>query len=287
MPMEERVVLITGSTDGLGRATAHKFAGEGYTVLIHGRSAQRCLETKEEILGKHPGALLRWYTADFVRLGDIFRLIAEFKAREQRLDVLINNAGIGIEDERRLTEDGLELTLQVNYLASYALCISLAPLLASSRGRAIFVSSSSQAPIDFHDPNYERDWDGIEAYGRSKWAQVALAAALAKRGRDQAMTIYAVHPGSFMPTKLVVGRFPVVDDLSNGVQALWSLATCRNVASTNGGYFEGQQPALALPSVYDESIHEQLISMSESMLDSAAIVSDGPNWKDLRAAVRA
>lgn len=280
--MDKPVVLVTGSTDGLGRAVAHRFASEGYTVLLHGRSEQRCADVKHELVSQHPGVDIRCYTADFTKLSNIFRFIAQVAARESRLDILINNAGVGIEEQRSVTEDGLELVWQVNYLATYALSVALMPLLSRKRGRVICVSSSSQAAVDFSDPNYENAWNGVEAYARSKWAQAALALALARRHNDMGCTVHALHPGSFMPTKLVAGKFPIVDALEKGVEAVWHLATCARDVFPNGEYIDGSQNAVALPSAYDESLQEQLISISETMLDSHAGCNNGLTWKALR-----
>jgi len=281
--MDKPVVLVTGSTDGLGRAVAHRFAGEGYTVLLHGRSEQRCMDTKKELISQYPSVDIRCYTADFTRLSDIFRLIAQVKERESRLDILINNAGVGIEQQRSVTEDGLELVLQVNYLATYALSLSLMPLLSQKRGRVICVSSSSQATVDFSDPNYENAWNGVEAYAKSKWAQAAFALALARRHNYMGCTIHALHPGSFMPTKLVAGKFPIVDSLGKGVEAVWHLATCARDEFPNGGYIDGIQNAQALPSAYDEYLQEQLILISETMLNSHANRNNGLTWEALRS----
>jgi NAD(P)-dependent dehydrogenase (short-subunit alcohol dehydrogenase family) len=250
-------------------------------VLLHGRSRQRCTETKADILKHSPHADVRFYVADFTKLSDVLSLISDVRNSEPRLDVLISNAGVGVEEQRNVTEDGIEMVLQVNYLATYALCVALMPLLSKSRGRAICVTSSSQAAIDFDDPNYQKGWNGIEAYGRSKWAQAAFAIAFSKQYRNADSAIYALHPGSFMPTKLVRGKFPIADSLEKGVQAIWNLATCSPGMYESGMYLEGMQVARALQSAYDESFQNGLMRMSENMLESrenAASIS----WENLR-----
>src|SRR5690242_9341865 len=148
--LDGKVVLITGATDGLGRALARDVAAAGGTVLVHGRSEERIAETLAEV----PGA--RAYQADLASLDAVRGLVAEVREREPRLDVLVSNAGIGATrpggDTRQVSADGIELRFAVNYLAGYVLTRGLLDLLtASAPSRIVNVSSAGQVAIDFDD----------------------------------------------------------------------------------------------------------------------------------------
>lgn len=147
--------LVTGATDGLGRALAHELASRGATVLVHGRSDARLAETLEEIRGATGSDRVRAYRADFASLADVRRLVEEVERDHDRLDLLINNAGIGAGGERAVREesaDGHELRFAVNYLAPFRLTNLLLPLLErSAPARIVNVASVGQSPIDFDD----------------------------------------------------------------------------------------------------------------------------------------
>ncbi|HEX3319029.1 MAG TPA: SDR family NAD(P)-dependent oxidoreductase, partial [Solirubrobacteraceae bacterium] len=166
-----RVVLVTGATDGLGYALATSLARGGDTVLVHGRDPERL----ERALSETGAA--RAYRADFASLREVRDLADEIAESEERLDVLVNNAGIGTTlpgDGRRLeSRDGHELRFAVNYLAPFALTERLLPLLErSAPARIVNVSSAGQAPIDFGDVMLERDYAPSRAYAQSKLAQI-------------------------------------------------------------------------------------------------------------------
>ena len=153
-PIREQIILITGSTDGLGKATAREFAARGATVLIHGRSAERIEATLGEIAaatGKPKG---QGYCADLADLSQVRRLAREVAASQTRLDLLINNAGIGagnMDKPRRETSvDGYELRFAVNYLSHFLLTLELLPLLeAGAPSRIVNVASVGQEALDF------------------------------------------------------------------------------------------------------------------------------------------
>ena len=164
------VILITGATDGLGRGLAAAAAADGYTVLVHGRSRERVDATLAEL----PGEGHRGYLADLSSLDEVRRLAAEVNGREERLDVLVNNAGIGTDvpggPERQESRDGHELRFAVNYLAGYLLTRELLPLLErSAPARIVNVSSAGQMPIDFDDPMIEHDTAASAPTARASW----------------------------------------------------------------------------------------------------------------------
>ena len=188
--LEGKVVLITGATDGLGRGLARAVAGAGGIVLVHGRSQVRIDETLAEL----PGA--RGYRADLSSLEEVRRVAGEVRDAEPRLDVLVNNAGIGT-GERELSQDGYELRFAVNYLAGFLLTRELLPALeASTPARIVNVASAGQMPIDFDDVMLERDYSGVRAYCQSKLAQIMFTIDLAERLDGKELTVTALHPAT-------------------------------------------------------------------------------------------
>ncbi|MEV4258194.1 SDR family NAD(P)-dependent oxidoreductase [Spirillospora sp. NPDC049652] len=131
VPPRDQTILITGATDGLGRALAHRLAAEGATLILHGRNPAKGRDLLAELRDRTGNQRLTFETADFAELDQI-RALGERVAARDRLDVLVNNAGIGVELAPRRSADGLELTFQVDYLATYALSCLLTPLLARS-----------------------------------------------------------------------------------------------------------------------------------------------------------
>src|SRR5215211_4881201 len=156
-----KTVLVTGATDGLGRHVARELAARGATVLLHGRNQQRLEVVLEEVRGQGGGDSAKSYLADLSSLAAVRGLAERILSNEGRLDVLVNNAGI-ISGERRMSEDGVELTFAVNYLSHFLLARLLMPLLGdSSPARVVNVASVGQSPIDFSDPMLERGYDGM------------------------------------------------------------------------------------------------------------------------------
>ncbi len=145
----QRVVFVTGSTGGLGREVARSLAARGDHVIIHGRSAERGVELVSEIETEGLGSA-RLYLADFGSFDDVRALAQAIRRDYDRLDVLVNNAGIWLEGPRQVSVEGHELHFQVNYLSSFLLTRELLPLLRDSApSRIVHVSSVAQRPIDF------------------------------------------------------------------------------------------------------------------------------------------
>src|ERR671916_1256809 len=195
-------ILVTGATDGLGRRVASDLATGGATVLLHGRNPERLEATIEEVRRETGSEKLGSYLADLSSLGEVRALAEQVVGEHDRLDVLVNNAGV-IAGERRESEDGYELTFAVNYLAHFLLTCLLAPLLrASAPARVINVASAGQSPIDFDDVMLERGYGGMKAYTQSKLAQVMFTFELAERLKGTGVTVNALHPATLMDTKM-------------------------------------------------------------------------------------
>ena len=166
-----RTVLITGSTDGLGREVALRTAALGAHVIVHGRNAARGAEVVQEINAVGKGSA-RFYAADFASIAGVREFAAELRRDYQRLDMLVNNAGVLIArgEPRRTSQDGHELHFAVNYLAGYVLSHELRPLLQrAAPSRIINVASLSQVEIDFDDVMLERPGRQRAAMRKANW----------------------------------------------------------------------------------------------------------------------
>jgi NAD(P)-dependent dehydrogenase (short-subunit alcohol dehydrogenase family) len=255
------VVLITGATDGLGRGLANAVAADGGTVLVHGRSQERIDATRAEL-----GGDARGYLADLSSLAQVRDLAAQVRENEPRLDVLVNNAGIGT-GERELSEDGYELRFAVNYLAGFLLTRELLPLLeASAPARIVNVVSAGQMPIDFDDVMLEHDYSGVRAYCQSKLAQVMFTVDLAGRLDGKGLTVNSLHPATYMPTKIVSSP---ASTLEEGVEATLRLVADPDLDSVSGRYFNGLREAAPDPQADDPEARRRLWELSERLVGSA------------------
>src|SRR5438067_1298625 len=192
--IEETTVLVTGATDGLGRAVAERLAAEGATVLLHGRDGVKLSSAAHQIRAATGNDRTRTYLADFASLAAIRALANEVEADNHRLHVLVNNAGVGsgkpAGTSRQESEDGLELRFAVNYLAGFVLTLRLLPLLRrSAPARVVNVASAGQYPIDFDDVMLQRSYDGARAYRQSKLAQGMFGCELAARVPPDELTV--------------------------------------------------------------------------------------------------
>jgi NAD(P)-dependent dehydrogenase (short-subunit alcohol dehydrogenase family) len=241
-PEHQPTVLLTGATDGLGRATAHKLTAKGVRLIVHGRSEDRIAATVAELVTEHgvdPPATVR---GDFSSLAEVARVAAEVRGRTDRLDVLVNNVGIGRGDgERELTVDGYEQRWVVNYLSAFLLSLELVDLLRSSApARIITVGSARELAIRFDDLMLERDYDAAVAYGHSKRALATFTIELAVRLSGSGVTANLVHPGFALPTKPVLANgVSPIDVLETGVEALSRQVLDPELERVTGGWFRG------------------------------------------------
>ncbi|MFI7404501.1 SDR family NAD(P)-dependent oxidoreductase [Streptomyces sp. NPDC049541] len=265
-PVSDQTILLTGATDGMGRQLAHELAAQGASLILHGRSAAKGEDLLTELRASTGNQRLSYELADFSSLEDIRKLADRILTTHERLDALVNNAGIGVELARQESQDGLELTFQVDYLAAYMLSCRLAPLLVrSAPARIVNVSSAGQAPIDFRDVMLERQWDGVQAYCQAKLAQISLTFDLAERLRGTGVTVNALHPASYMPTKMVVNLFTPQSTVEEGVRSTLRLITDPKLDDVSGVYFNRTQRSRAGAQAYDEQARARLRELSESL----------------------
>lgn len=269
---ENTVAFVTGSTDGLGRALAERLAGMGMSVHIHGRDGDKLAAAAREIVAATGNERVAPHRADLASLAEV-RALADEIASLDALHLLVNNAGIGSglpeSEQRQESADGVELRFAVNYLAGFVLTERLLPLLQrSAPARIVMVASRGQAPLDFGDPMLASTfYEGRRAYAQSKLAQITYTVGLAERlGPDSGVTVNALHPATYMPTKIVLEQHgESIDPLEQGLDATVRLAVDPELDQISGHYFDGQEEVRPDPQAYDREAQRRLQELSEEL----------------------
>lgn len=277
--MEGKFVVVTGANSGIGKATATELLRRGADIIITARNEEKGKAALADICregGRDAATLL---LADFSRLSDVTKLADDILARTEKIDVLINNAGIMLSD-RIMTADGFESTLQINHLAPFLLTARLGDLLGKG-ARVVNLSSDGHQMVrtfDFDDPLFERKWDGLKAYCQSKLANVLFTKELAKREKDKGVSSFAVHPGvvrtGFAQDGDAKGWFkwgvkllsPVMLTPEKGAQTSIYCATAPGLESRSGWYFKKSRPAKPSAGARDEGAAVRLWEKSEQWL---------------------
>jgi NAD(P)-dependent dehydrogenase (short-subunit alcohol dehydrogenase family) len=266
MPQQSRrIALVTGSTDGVGRFVAERLGADGWDVIVHGRDAERGAAVAATIAAVGGGA--RFLAADLSDLATV-RGLAEAVARSApRLDLLINNAGVGAggsSARRQVNPAGVELRFAVNHLAGFALTMQLLPLLrASAPARIVNVASVGQQAIDFDDVMLTRGYSGARAYMQSKLAQVMFTFDLAQRLEGSGVTVNCLHPATYMATTMVreAGVTPW-STVEEGGQAILQLVASPALEGRSGLYFNGLEQSRANAQAYDAKARARLWALS-------------------------
>ena len=273
MNMNGKTVLITGSTDGVGRYVASELAKQGARVLIHGRDAGRARTLIDEMM-RRGHAAPTFYQADLSALAEVRQLAAAIQADHRRLDILVSNAGIGSINggsERRESADGHELRFAVNYLSGFLLVHLLLPLIkAAAPSRIVNVASLGQHPIDFDDVMITRNYSGSRAYAQSKLAQIMFTIDLAGELRGTGVTVNSLHPATYMDTTMVrAGGIAPMSTVEQGGAAILHLVSGDDVAGKSGLFFNGMNEAKANPQAYDDAARRRLRKISLELTGSA------------------
>ena len=267
--MKERTILVTGSTDGIGRATAARLARQGHFVVIHGRDTAKGRAVLQEI-GQHAGSgRLGLAIADLSVRAEVRRLASDIAERYGSLDVLVNNAGVYLPT-RRLTPDGFETTLAVNYLAPFLLTHDLLPLLSENApSRIVSVASIAHRSVRSFDRRRfveGQPYDGYEAYALSKLGIVAFTYRLASGIGGSGVTANCLHPG-VIDTKLL-RAFPggySGEPPERGGERVARLAASPDVDGVTGTYYEGMEPVASSRASYDPAVQEQYWQIGTSL----------------------
>ena len=239
-------ILVTGSTDGIGRETAQALVRSGHRVVVHARTGERANDARAAI----PGAAV--LVGDLASL-DETRALAEAARRQGPYDAVIHNAGVGGSRRRQITVDGLERIFQVNVLAPYVLTA-----LMDRPSRLVYLTSGleAQGRVDLDDLQHERGrWDGEQAYSDSKLCDVLLAFAVARRWPD--VHSNAVDPG-WIRTRM--GGAAAPGTLSQGADTpVWLATSDEPAAAVSGRYFGRRSERQANPASGDEALQERLL----------------------------
>jgi NAD(P)-dependent dehydrogenase (short-subunit alcohol dehydrogenase family) len=278
--LDGRICLVTGATSGIGAVAARELCRRGAAVVVAGRDARKCALEVERIRRDIAGARAEPLVADLTSQVEVRRLAAAFSARHARLDVLVNNAGAYFL-RRQVSADGVELTLALNHLAPFMLTLLLLPCLGRSRSaRVVNVSSVAHArsgPV-LEDLNGERRYERIEAYARSKLANLLFTYELARRLDGSPVTANAVHPGMVATNlgandgrlrarvrnaKNLLTRTMVTPE--EGGRPIVHLASASELEGVSGRYFDGITEAQSSPFSRDEAAAAALWRASEEL----------------------
>ncbi|MDX2417550.1 MAG: SDR family NAD(P)-dependent oxidoreductase [Xanthomonadales bacterium] len=267
----QKTILITGSTDGIGLETAKILVSQGHHVLLHGRNPAK-LKDAEKTLSALTGAKniispIESYLADLSRMSDVETLASAVIERHDKLDVLINNAGV-YKTPEPITQEGLDVRFAVNTLAPYLLTQRLLPLLGSS-SRVINLSSAAQAPVNL-DALAGRIHlsDEMAAYAQSKLAITMWSHSMALAHKDGPAFI-AVNPGSLLATKMVKQGFGMAGkDIRIGADILIRAALSDEFATATGQYFDNDvgQFASPHPDALNQQKSDEIVDAIESVL---------------------
>ncbi len=266
--MTMKTILITGSTDGIGKLTALQLAKEGHAVLLHGRNADKLKSVHQEMQSLSTTQQPNYIIGDLSNFESIKSIVNQLKSQNYSIDVLINNAGV-FKSTQRTNKDGLELRFVVNYLAPYILTNAILAIdKKSSLQRVINLSSAAQASISYQAMLGKESVSEQSAYAQSKLALIMWSFAFAKAHPN--ITTIAVNPGSLLNTKMVqeaYGQFWAPAE--KGASILYDLATSEDYNQSSGLYWDNDLGDFnkAHEDAYDETKLATLLSETENILN--------------------
>lgn len=241
----QKTVLITGSTDGIGLATAKKLVSLGHHVLLHGRNPVKLADTEKALLSLAGDGDVETYKADLSRMADVETMAKAVADAHSELDVLINNAGIYAPGS--MTDDGLDIRFAVNTVAPFLLTLRLLPLMGRE-GRVVNLSSAAQSPVDPKALSGQVHLSDGAAYAQSKLALTMWSRGLALSLKDNGPAIIAVNPGSMLGSKMVKEAFGVAGaDIEIGADILCRAALDDAFAAASGQYFDNDSGQFGSP----------------------------------------
>lgn len=274
--MNNKLILITGATSGIGEAAAHILAAQRHELILVGRNPQKLEQVAKEISTATGNRAIHPLVADFVDLGQVRRLAQQVRQSFPPLDVLINNAG-AYYNRRERTQYSTEKTFLVNHLAPFLLTTLLVDHL-KEKARIVNVSSNAHlnAELDLNNLNYEKSYFGFNAYGRSKLANVLFTYELARRLEGRKVTVNALHPGG-VATNIFSTGFGIFGPLFKWIVSWFTLppeqgadntvylATSPEVEGVTGRYFVKREAVASSPLSYNEDLARQLWEVGERL----------------------
>jgi NAD(P)-dependent dehydrogenase (short-subunit alcohol dehydrogenase family) len=281
--MNGKICLVTGATNGIGKATAQALAQMGATVVIVGRNPAKSAAVVCEIKHSSGNDAVEALIADLSVMAEVQHVAEQFKAKYQKLHVLVNNAG-GAFLKRQVTSEGFEKTFALNHLNPFLLTnLLLDTLKASAPARIVNVASDAHrgAQLDFDDLQSEKGRFSLSAYGRSKLATVVFSYELARRLSGTGVTCNVLHPGlvrtgfasnlGVVPSA-VIGFFMRFVALTpeQGAQTSVYLASSPDVENVSGKYWEKSKVVPSGRAAYDETTWTRLWDVSDTMVAARA-----------------
>jgi len=266
--VKEKTILVTGSTDGIGKQTALELARMGANVIIHGRDPQRLQATREELIRISGNNNIDSLLADFSSLAQVIQMADEILAKYMQLDVLVNNAGVFLLD-RKITTDGLEMNFQVNHLAPFLLTNLLLPLLRkNSPARIVSVSSAlhSKTILDFENLQGEKNFSGIQAYALSKLGNIYMTLELAEKVAGSGVTANCLHPGGVDTKMLRTAMHMTGISVEEGAAPSVYLASSPDVAEITGKYFYHKEVGRLSEIASDTAARKRFWKISETLI---------------------
>lgn len=260
-------ILITGSTDGIGKLVAIKLAGDGYAVYVHGRNTEKVKATIAEVKLLTNNANVDGFVADFSNMEAVKKMADEVKARLSHIDILINNAGVFTTSEM-VNKDGLDLRFVVNYLAPYLLTHELLSLLETATdARIINLSSAAQSSISYAAMMGKEHVSVNASYAMSKLALTMWSFRLASTVKN--IEVIAVNPGSLLNTKMANQAYGQHwSPAEKGRDILYNLAIGEAHKGITGKYFDndGGNYAHAHPDAYNKEAIDKLMDFTDKLL---------------------
>ncbi|NND00732.1 MAG: SDR family NAD(P)-dependent oxidoreductase [Gammaproteobacteria bacterium] len=242
----KKTILVTGSTDGIGKATAKTLLDQGHRVLIHGRSKEKLASVKTELSENQNSADIETYAADLSNFEQVKQLAEQVAQNHGHLDVLINNAGV-FKVPQKIAANGLDVRFVVNTIAPYLLTLKLIPLLGKA-GRVINLSSAAQAPLDPSVLNTPHNSSDDTVYAQSKLALTMWSRHLAQKQGADGPIIVAINPASLLGSNMVKEAYGIEGkDLQVGADILVRAALSDKFANASGLYFDNDRGQFSNP----------------------------------------
>lgn len=262
-----KTIIITGSTDGIGKLTALRFAKEGHRIYIHGRSEGKINSVVSEIKEFSNNQKIEGLVADFSQLTEVSGLAEKIKREIPKIDILINNAGI-YKSKDTLTDKGLDYRIVVNYLAPYLLTNSILTNIKSADSpRIINLSSAAQSPVSESVLSGREKVENNLSYAQSKLALTMWSFYLAKQ--EPNITIIALNPGSLLNTKMVQEAFGQHwSSAEKGMKIMYDLSLGKQYKSKSGSYYDNDKGAFseAHDDAYNQKKIDNLLTLTDSLL---------------------
>lgn len=262
-----KTILITGSTDGIGKQTAFDLAKKGHEIIVHGKDEHRGNKIVSEIISSSGNSKIHYVNADLSNFADIEVLADEIKHKFPQLDVLINNAGV-FETEKIILPNGIEKTFMINHISVFVLTNLILDLLKeNSNSRIINVSSMAQASsIDFKNLNGEKYYDSYNAYSVSKLANILFTYKLNSLLEGSNPTVNCLHPGVISTKLLQTGWGMGGASLSQGAATSVYLADSDDLNEVSGKYFVSLNERKSVAISYDKKVQNRLWEISENIM---------------------